>query len=151
MTRNPHFESPPTWEAARALLSFAPLELNETSGHRLQSLAIYVRDHRLREIAPTDRSLEAHFGAFSFTQARKGIDEARRWALEVAYGRAAAQGHVAGHPARIYELGPKVPVDDIDGRSPAVVVWHDGEMFYLIASDRLQSPELLAIAETLYR
>ncbi len=35
---------------------------------------------------------------------------------------------------------------DIDGRSPSVVTWHDGEMFYLIASDKMSSAELGRIA-----
>lgn len=36
--------------------------------------------------------------------------------------------------------------DDIDGRSPAVVAWHDGEMFFLIASDQMSTAELIAVA-----
>lgn len=39
---------------------------------------------------------------------------------------------------------------DPDGRSPAVVAWHDGELFFLIASGELPSDALVRIAESLY-
>jgi hypothetical protein len=57
---------------------------------------------------------------------------------------------VDGRPARVYELGPEPPLDDIDGRAPAVVAWADGELFCLIASDAMSSGELVRIAISLY-
>ena len=36
------------------------------------------------------------------------------------------------HTARIYELGPEPGPDDIDGRTPAVVTWHDADLFFLV-------------------
>jgi hypothetical protein len=39
---------------------------------------------------------------------------------------------------------------DIDGRSPAVVVWHDGAMIYLVASGELGANELSRIAMSMY-
>jgi len=53
--------------------------------------------------------------------------------------------------ARMYELGPEPTKDDIDGRSPAVVTWHDEEMFYLIASTGMAAADLERIAGSLYR
>ena len=84
MTGNPHFETAPSWKAARTMLAFQPLEPKYTAGHRLQSIRIHVRDHRLRALAVADRTLEAHYGAFVFSQARKGREEARHLALAVA-------------------------------------------------------------------
>jgi hypothetical protein len=40
--------------------------------------------------------------------------------------------------------------DDIDGRSPAIVAWHDGELVCLIASDTMSSDQLVRIAILLY-
>ena len=51
---------------------------------------------------------------------------------------------------RAYELGPEPEPDDIDGRSPCVVAWHDADMFLMIAGDELFSDELLRIAISLY-
>ena len=50
----------------------------------------------------------------------------------------------------MYELGPEPPPDDIDGRSPSVVTWHDVDMFYLIASGEMRSHDLVSIANSLY-
>jgi hypothetical protein len=83
-------------------------------------------------------------------QAWKGAAEARRLALSVAYGRAAMRGRVAGHEARLYDLGPEVPPDDPDGRQPAVVTWHDGELHYLLASATLSSHVLQRIGTSMY-
>ena len=85
------------------------------------------------------------------SQARRGEEEAPRLALAVSYGRAGRDGEIAGRAARFYELGPEPPPDDIDGRSPAVVVWHDGELFYLVASGSMPSDELVRIANSIYR
>jgi len=150
VTDKPHFETVPTWKAARALVTFEPLEPRHVKGFRLQSIRIHVRDHRQREVPVGERTLEAHFGAFVLSQSRRGIQEARRLALDVAYGQAAREARIAGHGARVYELGPVPPPDDIDGRMPSVVAWHDAEMFYLIASGELPSARLVQIAESMY-
>ena len=105
------------------MLTFQPREPRYTAGLRLRSVRIHVRDHKLRELSINDRTLEAHYGGFVLSQARKGADEARRLALDVWYGNAGEWGRIAGHVARIYELGPEPAPDDIDGRSPAVVTW----------------------------
>ena len=119
-------------------------------GLRLQSIRIHVRDHKLRELSVGDRTLEAHYGSFVLSQARKGANEARRLALAVSYGQAGHNARIAGRAARVYELGPEPEPDDIDGRSPSVVAWHDADMFLMIASDELFSDELLRIAISLY-
>ena len=151
MTSNPHFQTAPSWKAARSMLTFQPLQPEHTAGLRLQSIRIHVRDHKLRELSVANRTLEAHYGGFVLSQARKGANEARRLALDVPYGRAARDAQIAGCAARVYELGPEPPPDDIDGRSPSVVTWHDAEMFYLIASHELSCDELLRIAISLYQ
>ena len=84
------------------------------------------------------------------SQARKRTDEARRLALDVRYGSAGQERQIAGHGARIYELGPEPAPDDIDGRTPAVVIWHDADLFFLVASDAMSSDELVRIAISLY-
>jgi len=151
MTENPHFQAVDSFKAARELLTFKPLELAYTGGHGLQSLRIYIRDHKLRDLPIQDRTLEAYYGAFSFTQSRKGAAEARRNALDVRYGRVWRHDQIAGRAACIYELGPEPPPDDIDGRSPAVVTWHDEEMFYLVASTEMAAEELVAIVRKIYK
>lgn len=132
------------------MLTFDPLEPAFTAKLRLQSLRIHVRDHKLRELSIADRTLEAHYGGFSLSQARRSAAEARRLALDVSYGRDPRDIQIAGHAGRVYELGPEPEPDDIDGRSPAVVVWHDGEMFYLVASGQMPASELFRIAISLY-
>ena len=57
MTSNAHFETARTWKAARAMLTFHPLEPEYTAGLRLQSIRIHVRDHKLRELSAADRTL----------------------------------------------------------------------------------------------
>jgi hypothetical protein len=145
-----HFETVPTWKAARTLVTFEPLKPRHLKGFQLQSIRIHVRDHRQRELPVSERTLEAHFGAFVVSQSRRGTQEARRLALDVSYGLAVREGLVAGRAARIYELGPEPPPGDIDGRSPSVVTWHDAEMFYLIASGELPSERLVEIAKSMY-
>lgn len=110
-----------------------------------------MRDHRLRALAVADRTLEAHYGAFVCSQARKGMKEARRLALTVSYGPDGRHSQIAGFAACVYELGPEPPPDDIDGRTPSVVTWYDGEMFYLIATDRMPSADLVRIANWMYK
>lgn len=150
MTNNAHFETVESWQAAEALLTFRPLPPKYTAGFALESIQIYVRDHRQREIAIGDRTCEAHYGSFVVSQSRREQNDARRLALEVSYGREPIVARIHGHDGRIYELGPEPPPDDIDGRSPAVVTWHDGDMFYLVASSEMSSAELLKIAMSLY-
>jgi len=60
------------------------------------------------------------------------------------------EGAIAGHAARIYELAPEPEPDDIDGRMPSVVTWHDGEMVFLIASGELPVADLIPIAASMY-
>jgi hypothetical protein len=152
MTINPHFETALSWKAARAMLTFQPIEPGYTAGFRLQSIRIHVRDHKRRTVPRVDRTLEAHYGGFVLSEARKGgIAEARRLALVVRYGSAGQDALIAGRAARVYELGPEPPADDIDGRAPAVVVWHDGELLCLVASDTMRSDRLVRIAASLYR
>jgi hypothetical protein len=148
--RHSHFEIAPSWQAARAKLTFQPLEPAYTAGLRLQSIEIHVRDHKLRALSIEDRTLEAHYGGFVLSQSRKAAHEARRLALDVSYGPAPHEAQIAGCAARVYERGPEPAPGDIDGRSPAVVTWHDGDMFYLIASDGLTTGELVRIAASLY-
>jgi hypothetical protein len=150
LSSNPHFETAASWEAVRAMLAFEPLEPADTAGLPLRSLQVHVRDHKERELPIGERTLEAHYGAFVLSESRHGIDEARRLALDVSYGRVVSETSIAGHDGRVYELGPAPPPDDIDGRSPAVVVWPDGEMFFLIASTEMASDELMRIAVSLY-
>jgi len=147
---NPHFETAPNWKAARTMLTFRPIQPQYTAGCALQSIRIHVRDHKGRELSIADRTLEAHYGVFTVSQARRGHVEARRLALDVPYGQNGQDAEIAGCRACIYELGPETEPTDIDGRMPAVVVWHDGEMFYLIASGEMQSAELIRIAKSLY-
>ena len=64
--------------------------------------------------------------------------------------RARCQIRLAGHEGRGYPLGPEVPADDIDGRSAAVVTWHDGPMFHFVASTQLPLEEVTIVAASLY-
>jgi ankyrin repeat protein len=145
-----HFATVPSWEAARPLLMFQPLRPEYTAGAGLQALRIHVKDHKSREVPIGDRTLEAHYDQFVLSQARKGVDEARRLAFVVSYGRAPRKARIAGHEARVYERGPEPDANDPDGRLPAVVTWHDGEMFYLLASDHLLTEVLVTIGDSLY-
>src|SRR5262245_54087633 len=111
------------------MLAFRPVEPTYTAGSTLEGLSIHVRDHRLRRRSIGNRTREAHYGRFVLSQARKGVEEALRLALDVSYGHAPRQARVSGHAAHVYDLGPEPGPEDIDGRGPAVVAWHDGEMF----------------------
>lgn len=132
-------------------LSFRPVQPKDTLGQVVQSLRIHMRDHKQRELAVSARTLEAHYGSFVLSQAHKGIGEARHLALTTSYGPSPRDTDVAGHPGRIYDIGPEPPPDDIDGRMPSVVTWCDGAMFYLIASHDLAPPDLLRVAVSVYR
>jgi hypothetical protein len=149
--RSRHFATVADWKAAGELVSFRPRRLGNTAHHQLRSLQVHIRDHRDRDVPVAGRTLEAHFGEFVFSQSQHSVAEARRRALETAYGPAAQSGSVCGHEARLYELGPEVPPGDIDGRQPAVVAWHEGRMFFLLASSEASCDALLGIARSLYR
>jgi hypothetical protein len=90
-------------------------------------------------------------GRFVIDQKRASSEaEAKRRELFTKYGQAHVTVRVAGHEAHCFALGPEPAVDDIDGRSPAVVVWHDGNMIYLVASDQLDNGILHRIAASMY-
>ncbi len=150
VTALPHFTAARSWEDAEASLTFRPLVPKDTAGCVLTSLQIHVRDHKGRELPKAGRTLEAHYGRFMVSQSQKGDAEARRLALDVSYGREPREARLAGHAVRMYEFGPEPPPGDIDGRSPAVVVWHDGAMLYLLASNELGADELFRIAVSMY-
>jgi len=150
MALQPNFETASSWTSARGLLSFEPRQPRNTAGLPLQSLRVHVRDHKQRELATGARTLEAHYGRFVLSQSRKGEAEAKRLALDVSYGRSPRPARIAGHDARIYELGPEPEPDDIDGRMPAVVTWHDEGMFFFIASTEMSPDALVAVAMSLY-
>lgn len=132
------------------MLTFRPVEPRQTEGFSLQSITIYVRDHKHRKFPVGERSLELHYESFVLSQACRGEDEAKRLALDMLYGRAPRETQIAGREARVYELGPEPELGVIDPRSPAVVVSYDAEMFLLIASGELPSDALVRIAESLY-
>ena len=148
---NPHFAPLEGWDDAEARLGYRPRVPSETLGHTLESLRIFVRDHKLRYVAPERRSLEASYGGFMLSQSRPGPGEARKLALETSYGRDAQEALIAGHEGRRYERGPEPAPDDPDGRMPAVVVWCDGAAFYLLASDQHTPDELALVGSSLYR
>lgn len=150
MSDNPHFQAASSWREAETLLTFRPVAPKHTEGFELQSISVFVRDHKHRDVPIGERSLEAHYGGFVFSQSRRSEDEARRLALDVPYGRAPREARIVGHEARVYELGPEPPPDDIDGRSPAVVTWHDGERFFLVASDKLTAEALVRVAVSIF-
>ncbi|MCP8689864.1 hypothetical protein [Marinobacterium sedimentorum] len=151
MVHNPHFETAADWAQAAALVDFEPRRPAFTAGFALQSLAVHVMDHRKRRLPVSARSLEAHYGGFVIDQKRASCAaQARHLALSRPHGRAPATVQVAGQEGRSYALGPVPESGDIDGRSPAVVVWHEGDRVYLVASDQLEVATLLRIAVSLY-
>jgi hypothetical protein len=147
---NLHFATAVSWEAAQALVAFVPRVPKPTAGVPPPVLRVHMRDHKLRAVAVGERTLEAHYGRFVFTQSHRMPEEARRLALDVRYGRQPQDASVLGRHARVYELGPEPSPDDVDGRSPAVIVWHDGEVFYLLASDEMTADALMTIAMSVY-
>jgi hypothetical protein len=148
MPENRHFEPLASWEAARERVGDEIVTPRETAGFTLSTLSLFVRDYKMREVSREEQSLEAHYGAFVFTQSKPGREGARRAVCEVSYGSDPASEEVLGCEARVYEMGPEVDRDDPDGRMPAVVVWAEGERFFLIASDQLSTAELLRIARS---
>lgn len=149
MPDNPHFEFPASLTEARELVDFEPVT-PAMPGLALNSVAVFVRDHKHRDLPRGDRSLELDYEGFVFSQQRKGEAEARRTVVEVSFGRYPRETLIAGREGRVYALGPEPEPDDIDPRSPAVVVWQDAEMFYLIASPSLEAEALLPIAQSVY-
>ncbi|MGF1460634.1 MAG: hypothetical protein ACFBSG_16610 [Leptolyngbyaceae cyanobacterium] len=151
MASNPHFQAVADWQQAADWLAFTPRCPNFTAASLLRSLAIYVVDHHSHPIPKRDRIIEAHYDGFCIAQQRcRSVDEASYHALSVAYGTAGEAVSVAGYVGCRYALGPVTAPDDIDGRIPAVVVWHEQERFYLVASTRLRSEALLQIAVSMY-
>lgn len=147
--KNPHFEFPPNWQKARELLDFVPVAPPASRAGEPLSLAVFVRDHKQRELPRAERSLEAHYAEFVLTQARPGAAGAKRLALETAYGQAPQTLRVAGREARAFPPGPEPGPGDPDPRSPAVLAWCDGPMFYLLASETLDTAALAALAESI--
>jgi hypothetical protein len=132
------------------MLTFRPMVPKQTKSFTLQSIAIYVRDYKHRELPVGERSVEAHYGGFVLSQAQPGQEEARRLVVDVLYGQVLQEAQIARCEAWVYELGPQPEPHDIDPRSPSVVVWHDEDLFLLVASDQLPSEELVRIARSLY-
>ena len=132
------------------MLTFAPVEPRRTLGFRLQSLQIHIRDHKRRDLPVGERSLEAYYGGFVFSQSRSTVEDARRRALETSYGPSPVKIDVSGHEGRSYELGPEREADYPDPRMPAVVTWSDGDRFFLVASDELEAGRLVEIARSVY-
>jgi uncharacterized protein len=146
----PRFLAPAAWEEARALVEFSARLPADTRGRALRGLRVHVRDHRGRELPTHLRTLEVHYEGLAVTQSRPGALAARRRALEVRYGPSPYPMVVSGHEGRAYPLGPEVPLDDIDGRSAAVVTWADGPMFYFVMSTQLPVDEIALVAVSLY-
>jgi hypothetical protein len=146
----PRFLAPATWEEAAALLTFVPRQPADTRGRRLRGLRVHVRDHRRRDLPRHLRTFEAHFDGVAVCQSQPGALAARRRALEVRYGPDATPIRIRGREGRAFPLGPEVPPDDIDGRSAAVVTWHDGPVFHFVMSTQLPLDELTLVAASLY-
>ncbi len=133
--RNPHFESADTIEEAAELLTFKPIQPAYTAGFGLDAIRVFVRDHRMRDVPMTRRTVELHYGGFVVSQSCPGPEEARRLAVEVRYGSSPVEALILGREGTIYELGPEPDPDDPDGRMPSVVTWHGDGVHHLVASD----------------
>ena len=144
------FLAPATWDEAAALLDFVPRQPTDTRGRGLRGLRVHMRDHRRRDLPRHLRTFEAHFDGVAVCQSRPGASVARRRALEVRYGPDATPILICGHEGRAFPLGPEVPPDDIDGRSAAVVTWHDGPMFHFVMSTQLPVEEVALVAASVY-
>ena len=152
MNENPHFTAVEDWPAAAELIGFEPLRPNDTAGFTLDSLSVHVMDHRMRRLPPEECTLEAHYGGFVFTQSGPGAAEARRLAYDSFYGPSPLDASVGTHAARAYDEGPVPEPDDPDGQMPALVVWQDGDRFFLLAGavDGVDVPVLLRVANSIY-
>jgi hypothetical protein len=146
---NPHFEVRDTVASALDLLAFRPL-VPRRPPTTLRSVAVHVRDHRGRLLPVDRRTLEMHFDDMVVSQTKVGSTEALRLAMEVTYGRQRRRLAIGANPAMVYDLGPVPPPEDIDGRSPAVVVWADGDMIFLIASVVRSAGDLVDVAGSMY-
>lgn len=149
MTDNPHFAQALSWQEARDLVPFELLVPDFGVGPPA-SIAVFMRNHRMRDVPARERAVEAHWADFVFSQTSREPDEARRLAIEVSYGQEVREGRIGSCVAKVYELGPTVPDSDPDGRSPSVVTWHEGEKFYLLASTTLSGAELERRAQSQY-
>lgn len=108
-------------------------------------------NHRMQQLAIGERSLEAHYESFVIHQKQANSHAAaKEQAFSRSYGEDPESVLVAGHEAYSYALGPVPKPDDIDGRTPAVVVWPDGDMVYLVASEQLNARVLQRIATSMY-
>ncbi len=145
---NPHFVQVADWADVLPLVDFEPRVPEHTAGLERQNLTVFVMDHRKREVARSRRSVEAHYGDFVFAQSMPGVSEAKRLALSVAYGVQARTVGITGCEGRGYERGPPVGDEDPDGRSPAVVTWCDGPLFFLLASTELDLEALVRIGRS---
>ena len=150
MSTNPHFETLADWDAAAGRVTFRPLVPRFTADGALNALRVHVRDHKGREIRPEERTLEAYYVTFSFSQSRRSTADARHAALDVSYGRDPRPVWILGREGRGYELGPEPEPDDIDPRSPAVLAWADRDIFYFLASSELSLTQLIDVAASIY-
>lgn len=147
---NPHFLSVETLKEAAKNVAFTPLEPSNTAGCALEGMNIFVKDHKMREVPLENRTLEMHYGQFVISQKKcENGDAAKKMALETKYGQSPSEGKINGFDARMYELGPETAEDDMDGRRPAAVAWHNEEMFFLIASTQMNVSKLIKIAKSM--
>lgn len=147
---NPHFEPVDSWTDARDRIDFEPRVPSFTADCRRRSLSIHVVDHRRRRLPQRERSLEAHYDRFVIDQKRASSPlAATRLATETSYGPDPQRITVGRCEGRSYRIGPEVDPDDVDGRSPAVVVWSDGDLVCLVASTELDADALLRIADSM--
>ncbi len=152
----PSFAPVSSWKEGAELIGFAPRQPRDTLGIPLDSMHVFVRDHKQREVPVGERSLEVYYRrdptgpGFVLSQSRPGVQEARKRANERSYGQDGRSAEVAGKPARLFPLGPPVPDEDIDGRAPAVIVWQDEDRLILIASSSLEAGQLQRVADSLY-
>ena len=152
MERNAFFESVDNWAEAGEFIDFQPRCPAYTAGFSLESLSIHVMDHRKRRLPVSRRSLEAHFGGFVIDQTRfASANQARKQALSIRYGQVANSIDVSGNEGRSYARGPVPDEDDPDGRDPAVIVWNEGERFFLVTSVELDDEELYRVASSMYK
>lgn len=151
---NPHFRRLSSLDEAAVLVGFTPRQPSESLGLQPESISVFVMDHRLREVPASRRTVECHYGEFVVSQQCSGEEEARRQAYDVLYGPDPQLVWINEKEARAYDLGP-VPqpttwmADDIDGRQPAVVVWADGPIFLLVASDKRHVSDLVRVARSM--
>jgi 3-oxoadipate enol-lactonase len=146
------FVTPLTWKDAARLVEFKPIVPRKTRGRQLKRFRVHIRDHKARDLPKRERTLEAYYDGFAFTQRLRSPDDARRDAMGPRYGPKTRDVVIGGHQGSMRELGPEVAPDDIDGRDSAIITWSDGPMFYFFFGSReMTLAELLPIARSLYR